>query len=124
MRGSTATPAATQSPSTEAPSPTHTTPLPPPASLASYMLRFDAVTFLSYLDALRATEGTKSVWLFHAGGCWLGLRGGGGWRRCCVQCRFAHALAPNSQMHKFAAHTPAPQPLTPFSRRPRAGCIA
>jgi DNA excision repair protein ERCC-4 len=35
-------------------------------SLAAYMLRFDPVTFLSYLDNLRATEGTKSVWLFHS----------------------------------------------------------
>lgn len=32
------------------------------------MLRFDAVTFMSYLDNLRATEGVKSVWLFHSGG--------------------------------------------------------
>lgn len=31
------------------------------------MLRFDAVTFMSYLDNLRATEGVKSVWLFHSG---------------------------------------------------------
>ena len=31
------------------------------------MLRFDSVTFMSYLDNLRATEGTKSVWLFHSG---------------------------------------------------------
>ncbi len=37
-------------------------------SLAAYMLRFDAVTFMSYLDNLRATEGVKSVWLFHSGG--------------------------------------------------------
>ncbi|PSC75286.1 DNA repair endonuclease UVH1 [Micractinium conductrix] len=35
-------------------------------SLASFMLRFDSVTFMSYLDNLRATEGTKSVWLFHS----------------------------------------------------------
>ncbi|KAL4433054.1 hypothetical protein ABPG77_006481 [Micractinium sp. CCAP 211/92] len=35
-------------------------------SLAAYMLRFDAVTFMSYLDNLRATEGVKSVWLFHS----------------------------------------------------------
>lgn len=34
------------------------------------MLRFDAVTFMAYLDNLRATEGVKSVWLFHSGG-WL-----------------------------------------------------
>ncbi len=32
------------------------------------MLRFDAVTFMAYLDNLRATEGVKSVWLFHSGG--------------------------------------------------------
>lgn len=31
------------------------------------MLRFDAVTFMAYLDNLRATEGVKSVWLFHSG---------------------------------------------------------
>ncbi len=35
-------------------------------TLASYLLRFDAVTYLVYLDNLRATEGTKSVWLFHS----------------------------------------------------------
>ena len=34
-------------------------------ALAEYMLRFDAVTFLLYLDNLRATEGVNSVWLFH-----------------------------------------------------------
>ena len=37
--------------------------------LALYMLRFDAVTFVSYLENLRATEGVKSVWLFHPGTC-------------------------------------------------------
>lgn len=36
-------------------------------ALGSYMLRFDPLTFLTYLDNLRATEGTKSVWLFHSG---------------------------------------------------------
>lgn len=34
-------------------------------SLAEYLLRFDAVTFLMYLENLRATEGVNSVWLFH-----------------------------------------------------------
>ena len=33
--------------------------------LAEYLLRFDAVTFLMYLENLRATEGVTSVWLFH-----------------------------------------------------------
>lgn len=36
-------------------------------SLANYMLRFDAVTFFSYLETLRSTEGANSVWLFHSG---------------------------------------------------------
>ncbi|GAB4818898.1 hypothetical protein N2152v2_005944 [Parachlorella kessleri] len=35
-------------------------------SLAAYLLRFDPLTFLTYLDSLRVTEGTKSVWLFHS----------------------------------------------------------
>ncbi|KAL6779933.1 XPF1 [Auxenochlorella protothecoides x Auxenochlorella symbiontica] len=35
-------------------------------TLATYLLRFDAVTFFSYLETLRATEGTNSVWLFHS----------------------------------------------------------
>jgi DNA excision repair protein ERCC-4 len=35
-------------------------------ALASYLPRFDAVTFLAYLDTLRATEGTRCVWLFHS----------------------------------------------------------
>jgi DNA excision repair protein ERCC-4 len=35
-------------------------------ALASYLLRFDAVTFLTYLDTLRATEGVRCVWLFHS----------------------------------------------------------
>ena len=34
-------------------------------ALAAYLLRFDAVTFLMYLENLRATEGVTSVWLFH-----------------------------------------------------------
>ena len=34
-------------------------------ALAEYLLRFDAVTFLMYLENLRATEGVTSVWLFH-----------------------------------------------------------
>lgn len=32
--------------------------------LAEYLLRFDAVTFLAYLENLRATEGLDSIWLF------------------------------------------------------------
>ncbi|KAK2076493.1 hypothetical protein QBZ16_001019 [Prototheca wickerhamii] len=35
-------------------------------ALAASLLRFDAVTFLAYLESLRATEGTGSVWLFHS----------------------------------------------------------
>lgn len=34
-------------------------------ALAEYLLRFDAVTFLMYLENLRATEGVTSLWLFH-----------------------------------------------------------
>ena len=34
-------------------------------ALAEYLLRFDAVTFLMYLENLRATEGVTTVWLFH-----------------------------------------------------------
>lgn len=34
-------------------------------ALAEYLLRFDSVTFLMYLENLRATEGVTSVWLFH-----------------------------------------------------------
>lgn len=33
--------------------------------LAEYLLHFDAVTFLSYLETLRASEGISSFWLFH-----------------------------------------------------------
>ncbi|KDD74583.1 hypothetical protein H632_c1206p0, partial [Helicosporidium sp. ATCC 50920] len=35
-------------------------------TLCGYLLRFDPVTFLTYLETLRATEGSKSVWLFHS----------------------------------------------------------
>jgi len=35
-------------------------------TLATYLLRFDPVTYLAYLDNLRVTEGIKSVWLFHS----------------------------------------------------------
>ena len=34
-------------------------------SLANYLLKFDAVTFFRYLENLRATDGTKSAWMFH-----------------------------------------------------------
>ncbi len=34
--------------------------------LASHLLRFDAVTFLAFLDNLRVTEGAQSVWLMHS----------------------------------------------------------
>ncbi|GAX84863.1 hypothetical protein CEUSTIGMA_g12284.t1 [Chlamydomonas eustigma] len=33
--------------------------------LALHLVRHDAVTFLSYLESLRATEGRTCVWLFH-----------------------------------------------------------
>lgn len=33
--------------------------------LAEHLLHFDAVTFLSYLETLRAGEGISSFWLFH-----------------------------------------------------------
>lgn len=33
-------------------------------TLAEYLLCFDAVTFLSYLENLRAGESVNSVWLF------------------------------------------------------------
>ena len=58
--------------------------------LAGYMLRFDAVTFLRYLETLRATEGTKSVWLFHSGRGRGGSRRGGGWRS--FHCRSEGAV--------------------------------
>ena len=35
--------------------------------LATHLLRFDPVTFLSYLESLRATEGANSIWLFQPG---------------------------------------------------------
>jgi DNA excision repair protein ERCC-4 len=35
-------------------------------SLANYLLKFDAVTFFRYLENLRATDGTKSAWMFHS----------------------------------------------------------
>ena len=34
-------------------------------TLGEYLLCFDAVTFLAYLEALRASESVASVWLFH-----------------------------------------------------------
>ena len=33
--------------------------------LATALLRYDAVTFLTLLDTLRLSEGRNSVWLFH-----------------------------------------------------------
>lgn len=33
-------------------------------NLADYLLRYDAVTFLKYLDTLRVAEGVRSVWMF------------------------------------------------------------
>lgn len=35
-------------------------------SLAGYLLKFDAITFLRYLENLKATEGVKSAWMFHS----------------------------------------------------------
>lgn len=35
-------------------------------SLASYLLKFDAVTYLKYLENLRVTDGSKSAWMFHS----------------------------------------------------------
>ncbi|GLJ46967.1 hypothetical protein SUGI_0991250 [Cryptomeria japonica] len=32
--------------------------------LADYLVRYDAVTYLKYLDALRVSEGVRSVWIF------------------------------------------------------------
>eukprot|EP00250_Pteridium_aquilinum_P006518 c16417_g1_i2 orf=74-1330(+) len=32
--------------------------------LADYLVRYDAITFLKYLDTLRATEDVRSVWIF------------------------------------------------------------
>ena len=34
--------------------------------LATALLRYDAVTFLTLLDTLRLSEGRNSVWLFHS----------------------------------------------------------
>jgi DNA excision repair protein ERCC-4 len=34
-------------------------------TLGEHLLAFDAVTFLGYLEALRASESVNSVWLFH-----------------------------------------------------------
>lgn len=34
--------------------------------LATYLHRFDAITFLTYLETLRATEGANCAWLFHS----------------------------------------------------------
>ncbi len=33
--------------------------------LATALLRYDCVTFLTLLDTLRLSEGRNSVWLFH-----------------------------------------------------------
>ncbi len=69
-------------------------------ALAEYLLRFDAVTFLMYLENLRATEGVTSVWLFHDAAhtifeqvCILGFHAEG-------NC--AHVLC--MPMYWFAAH--------------------
>lgn len=35
-------------------------------TLAQYLFKFDAVTFLMYLDSLRTTEGAKCAWIFHS----------------------------------------------------------
>jgi DNA excision repair protein ERCC-4 len=32
--------------------------------LSKYLLRYDAIMFLKYLDTLRASEGVRSVWIF------------------------------------------------------------
>ena len=34
-------------------------------TLGEYLLCFDCVTFLAYLESLRASESVASVWLFH-----------------------------------------------------------
>ena len=34
--------------------------------LATALLRYDCVTFLTLLDTLRLSEGRNSVWLFHS----------------------------------------------------------
>ena len=33
--------------------------------LAGYLLHHDALTFLSYLEGLRQSEGSRCVWLFY-----------------------------------------------------------
>ena len=33
-------------------------------NLANFLLRYDAVTFLRYLETLRLTEGSMSMWMF------------------------------------------------------------
>ena len=35
-------------------------------SLAAYLLKFDSITFLNYLENLRTTDGSKSAWMFHS----------------------------------------------------------
>jgi hypothetical protein len=71
-------------------------------ALAEYLLRFDAVTFLMYLENLRATEGVTSVWLFHDAAhtifeqvCMLGLHAEGSRVHvfCVPMCGFVtHAM--------------------------------
>ena len=33
--------------------------------IAQHLIHYDAVTFLTYLESLRQSEGKGSVWLFH-----------------------------------------------------------
>ena len=33
--------------------------------ISQHLIHFDAVTFLTYLESLRQSEGKSSVWLFH-----------------------------------------------------------
>lgn len=35
-------------------------------NLANYLLKFDAVTYLRYLENLKVTDGSKSAWMFHS----------------------------------------------------------
>lgn len=35
-------------------------------NLANFLLKFDAVTYLKYLENLRVTDGSKSAWMFHS----------------------------------------------------------
>ncbi|KAG0495335.1 hypothetical protein HPP92_000026 [Vanilla planifolia] len=37
--------------------------------LLDYLLRYDAVTYLKYLDTLRVSEGVRSVWIFAESSC-------------------------------------------------------